>query len=101
MDVSDIFNFFFCSGRGKGESELGGGLGDRFVIEIPGRGGGGFPGKGAGPRGREDVWGPARIISSRTKRGVHKRGIHEKVKFPQFFRPFYTAISKRIFQKSP
>ena len=39
MDVSDIF-YFFCSGRGKGESEAPeGGGGGRFLIESPRRGG--------------------------------------------------------------
>ena len=39
-------------------------------------------------------------FSSRTKRGIHKRGIHEKVKFLNF-KAFYTVVSKRDFQKSP
>ena len=53
VDVSDIF-YFFCSGRGKGESEVPGGVGDRFFIENPRRGGGGGSGW-EGPRGREGV----------------------------------------------
>ena len=48
MDVSDFF-FFFCSGRGKGESEAPGGVGDRFFIENPRRGG--RPGGAEGPEG--------------------------------------------------
>ena len=57
VDVSDIF-YFFCSGEGKGESEVqgrgGGGL--RFLLKIPG---GGSPGerRGRGARGREGVCG--------------------------------------------
>ena len=53
MDVSDIF-YFFCSGRGKGQSEApgGGGGGGRFLLKIPGRGGGFQRG-----RGREGVCG--------------------------------------------
>ena len=44
VDVSDIFNFFFCSGREKGESEAPG-----FLIENPRRGGSpGKRGRGAG-----------------------------------------------------
>ena len=37
-DVSDIFYFFFCSGRGKGESRRWRAVGDRFFIEKPRRG---------------------------------------------------------------
>ena len=37
-DVSDIF-IFFCSGRGKGESEAPGGRGIHFLLKIPGGGG--------------------------------------------------------------
>ena len=48
------FLFFFCSGRGKGESEARRGGGDPFFIENPRRGGGGFQ---EGPRGREGVCG--------------------------------------------
>ena len=44
-----IFLIFFCSGRGKWESEAaGGGGGVRFFIEIPRRGGGRFPQEGKG-----------------------------------------------------
>ena len=47
-DASDIFYFFFCSGRGKGESEAAG-RGVRFFIENPRRGGGvSRRGRGAG-----------------------------------------------------
>ena len=46
VDVSDIF-YFFCSGRGKGESEAGG---DSIFIENPRRGGG-FLEEGEVPRG--------------------------------------------------
>ena len=53
MDVSDIF-YFFCSGRGKGESEATGGGGVDFLLKVPQ--GGGSPG-GGGPRGREGVCG--------------------------------------------
>ena len=45
MDVSDIYLFFFCSGRGKGESEAPGGVGDRFFTENPRRWGGVSPGR--------------------------------------------------------
>ena len=36
--VSDIF-YFFCSGRGKGESEAPGGGGVDYLLRIPGGGG--------------------------------------------------------------
>ena len=42
--------YFFCSGRGKGQSEAGGGI--SFLLKIPGGGGG-----AGGPRGREGVCG--------------------------------------------
>ena len=48
MDVSDIF-YFFCSGRGKGESEAPGGEGGRFFLENP---------RTVGSRGREGAEGP-------------------------------------------
>ena len=35
MDVSDIF-YFFCSGKGKGESEAPRGGGVRFLLKFPG-----------------------------------------------------------------
>ena len=54
MDVSDIF-YFFCSGRGKWESEAAGGGGVDF-FEIPRRGGEVSPGGG----GAE---GPGRVCS--------------------------------------
>ena len=38
VDVSDIFCFFSCSGRGKGEFEAPGREGVRFLIENPRRG---------------------------------------------------------------
>ena len=50
VDVSDIFYiFFFCSGRGKGESEV---PEDLFFIEDPRRGGGASSTGGAEGRGR-------------------------------------------------
>ena len=49
MDVSDIFNFF-CSGRGKGESEAPGGGGFDFLLKTPG-------GVFRRERGREGVCG--------------------------------------------
>ena len=53
MDASDIF-YFLCSGRGKGESEAPGGQGlGRFLLKVPGEGGG-FSRRG---RGRERVCG--------------------------------------------
>ena len=55
-----IFFIFFCSGRGKGESEasgLGGVGGGVDFIENPRRGGGRFLQEGEGPRGREGVEG--------------------------------------------
>ena len=42
-----IFFIFFCSGRGKGESEAPGGGGDPFCFENPRRGGE-FPGGAEG-----------------------------------------------------
>ena len=54
-DVSDIFYFFFCSGRGKGESEAAGRGGVDFALKIPE--GGGSPGGAEGSRGREGVCG--------------------------------------------
>ena len=39
-------------------------------------------------------------LSRRTKRGIHKRGIHENAKFP-YLRANYTEVSKGSFQKSP
>ena len=48
---------FFCSGRGKGEFEAPGGVGDRFFIENSRMGGGGFSRTGEVPRGREGVCG--------------------------------------------
>ena len=39
MDLSDIFYFFFCSERGKGESEAPGG-GSAFLLRVPQGGGG-------------------------------------------------------------
>ena len=59
VDVSDILDFF-CSGRGKGESEVPGGRGNRFFIENS-RTGGGSPGR-EGPRGREGPGGCLRRI---------------------------------------
>ena len=51
MDVSDIFNFFFCLGEGKGESEAPGRGRGQFSMENPSRGGvsreGGAAGRGA------------------------------------------------------
>ena len=48
IDVPDIFSFFFCSGRGKGDSEAPGrGGGSVFLLKIPGEGGG-VPGGGGG-----------------------------------------------------
>ena len=57
VDVSDIFFFVFCSGRGKGESEAPGEGRESIFIEIPMRGGGGLLQEGEGPRGREGVYG--------------------------------------------
>ena len=51
MDVSDIF-YFFCSGEGKGESGATGRGGCRFLLKIPGKGGGGLPGGGGEGAGR-------------------------------------------------
>ena len=51
VDVSDIFIYFFRSGRGKGESEVPGGGGGSIFIVIPRRGGGFLQdgeGRGAG-----------------------------------------------------
>ena len=51
------FFLFFCSGRGKGESEGPGGLGDRFFFfDNPRKG----EGLREGPRGREGVCGELR-----------------------------------------
>ena len=49
MDVSDIF-YFFCSGRGKGESSARRGRGWFFLLKIRGGGGGGvsIPERGRG-----------------------------------------------------
>ena len=45
---------FSCSGRGKGSPRRRKGVGDNFLLKIPG--GGGFPGGvGGGARGREGV----------------------------------------------
>ena len=67
VDVS-IF-FFFCSGRGKGESEAPGGEGGggRFFIENTRRGGGGFLQEGEGPRGREGVCSEVGILGGGAK----------------------------------
>ena len=56
VDVSDIF-YFFCSGKGKAESEVlgGGDRGSVFFIQNPRRGGG-SPAQ-EGPKGREGVCG--------------------------------------------
>ena len=48
---------FFCSGRGKGEFEMPGGIGS--LLKIPG--GGGFF-RTEGPRGREGVCGESRNL---------------------------------------
>ena len=57
MDVSDIF-YFFCSRRGKGESEAPGGVGDRFLMKIPGGGGKAGRGRGAGRSAANwGIWG--------------------------------------------
>ena len=50
VDVSDIFLFIFCSGRGKGGSEAPGGGASIFIKKT--QGGGGLR-DGEGPRGRE------------------------------------------------
>ena len=55
VDVLNIISFF-CSGRGKGESEAPRGGGVRSLIENPRSGGGGSQG-GEGLRGREGVCG--------------------------------------------
>ena len=55
VDVSDIFYFFLCSGRGKGESEAPR-MGGRFLLKIPG-GWGGFSRRGLGPRVSAANWG--------------------------------------------
>ena len=47
MDVSDTFYFLFLLGEGEGEFEAPGGRVGSF-IENPGRGVGGFPGRGWG-----------------------------------------------------
>ena len=52
-----IFFIFFLLGEGEGRVRAGrGGSGSVFFTENPNKGGG-FPGVGAGSRGREDVWG--------------------------------------------
>ena len=56
VDVLDIFNFF-CSGRGKGSARRREGAGARFLLKIPGGGGGGVPQEGEGLRAREGVCG--------------------------------------------
>ena len=55
LDLSDIFNFFFCSGRVKGESEVSGG-GFDFDWKSE-EGVGGLLQEGEGPRGQEGVCG--------------------------------------------
>ena len=58
MDVSDIF-YFFCSGEGKGESEVPGVWGGFFYWKIPGGGSPGWVGGAGGGEGvcREGVCG--------------------------------------------
>ena len=56
VDVSDIFYFFSVRGGGRASPSRGGEGGSVFFIENPSKGGG-VPGVGAGPRGREDVRG--------------------------------------------
>ena len=57
VEVS-IFSIFFCSGEGKGSPRGQERSGFRFLLKIPG-GGGGLPGEegGGGARGREGVCG--------------------------------------------
>ena len=50
VDVSDIF-YFFCSGEGKAESGASGRGGGRFLMKIPGGGGGCRPGGMGGEAG--------------------------------------------------
>ena len=48
VDFSDIFNFFFCLGRGKGESEAKGGGGSIFYCKSLGGSPGGRGAEGPG-----------------------------------------------------
>ena len=58
VDVSDIFYFFLCSGRGKGESEAPGGWGIGFLLKIPGGGGEAGRGRRAGrSAANRGIWG--------------------------------------------
>ena len=70
-----------------------GGLSDHFLLLLIAAKRGGGLGRGGGVTkegvvrggGSGAAWVP-RGVSSRTKRGIHKRGIHEKVEFPLFWR---------------
>ena len=47
------------------------------------------------------IWGIAAIVSSKTKRRIHKTGVDENAKFPQLHGTFDTVVSKRNVHKSP
>ena len=62
MDVSDIFYFFSArGGEGGVRGPGGGGVWNRFMSKIPGRGGVGLPGR-EGPMGWEGVCGELGIF---------------------------------------
>ena len=91
-----IFFYFFCSGRGKGESEeSGGGLGSIF-IENPRRGGGVLQ-EGEGLRAREGVCselgngGGAKYFLR--GRNVHQDKVSE-IDFKKLLRPHWQRLKK-------
>ena len=94
VDVSDIF-YFFCLGRGEGESKApGGGWGRSIFIENPRRGV-----SKRGPRGREGVCGELEIWGGGPKYFFPRpkcppSSIKQKIEIETFLWP---AFAKMLF----
>ena len=74
---SDIFYFFLLRGGGRGSSRRRG-VGGRFFIENPRRGG---LQEGEGPRGRGDVWAHWGIWGGGAKYFFRGRNVHQENMF--------------------